>query len=66
MVSAIVEDMDNMLMLRGEDRHCADCGTVTIFLPLDDIAGDGHGDDAWICTACDGAVVVAVHPTLAA
>lgn len=65
MVGAIVEDMDNMLMLRGEDRHCADCGTVTIFLPLDEISGDRRDEDAWICTACDGAVIVAAH-TLAA
>lgn len=42
-------------MLHGEDRHCADCGTVTIFLPLE-------GED-WVCTACDGAVNV---PGLAA
>lgn len=35
-------------MLRGEERHCADCGVVTIFLPVD--------DDCWVCTACDGAV----------
>ena len=65
MPGAIVGAMDNMLMLRGEDRHCADCGTVTIFLPLDETPGERYGDDAWVCTACDGAVVVAVH-TLAA
>lgn len=47
--------MDELLMLHGEDRHCADCGTVTIFLPLE-------GED-WVCTACDGAVNV---PGLAA
>lgn len=51
-----------MLMLRGVDRHCADCATVTIFLPLE----DSPGDEAWLCTACDGAVVVAVRSTLAA
>ena len=37
-------------MLRGETRHCSDCGTPTIFLPVED-----HG---WICTACDAAVVL--------
>lgn len=56
-----------MLMLRGVDRHCADCGTVTIFLPLDDTAfPDATFEDTWICTACDGAVVVGVRSTLAA
>lgn len=53
-------------MLRGVDRHCADCGTVTIFLPLDDPGFEDDGfDDAWICTACDGAVVIGLR-TLAA
>jgi hypothetical protein len=47
--------MDELLMLRGEDRLCADCGAVTIFLPL--------GGEDWVCTACDGAVTV---PCLAA
>ncbi len=42
-------------MLLGQDRHCADCGTVTIFLPVD---GDPYGAE-WTCTACDGAVLVA-------
>lgn len=46
-------------MLLGQDRHCADCGTVTIFLPVDPV---GLGDE-WVCTACDGAVLV---PGLAA
>jgi hypothetical protein len=42
--------MDVLLMLKGESRHCRDCGTATIFLPVDD-----HG---WICTSCDAAVVL--------
>jgi hypothetical protein len=42
--------MDVLLMLRGETRHCSDCGTPTIFLPVED-----HG---WICTSCDAAVVL--------
>lgn len=44
------EHMDFVLMLRGESRHCRDCGTSTVFLPVDE-----HG---WICTACDAAVVL--------
>ncbi|HET9498667.1 MAG TPA: hypothetical protein VFO98_00245 [Marmoricola sp.] len=51
--------MDELLMLRGEDRPCADCGTVTVFLPV----GDASATEEWVCTACDGAVVV---PGLAA
>lgn len=47
-------DMDELLMLTGEDRHCADCATVTIFLPVE-VAATAV---AWVCTACDGAVVV--------
>jgi hypothetical protein len=46
--------MDELLMLRGQDRHCDDCATVTIFLPVGDVAGS----DEWVCTACDGAVVI--------
>ena len=46
-------------MLRGEDRHCADCGTVTIFLPVETSVVGAE----WVCTACDGAVVT---PGLAA
>jgi hypothetical protein len=42
--------MDEILMLHGVDRHCQDCEAVTIFLPV-------H-DDEWVCTACDGAVIV--------
>jgi hypothetical protein len=45
--------MDDLLMLRGEDRHCRDCDAVTIFLP---VAADG--EEAWVCTACDSAVFV--------
>ncbi|WP_186525942.1 hypothetical protein [Leekyejoonella antrihumi] len=44
--------MDELLMLRGEEHDCADCGTVTIFLPLE--------NDEWVCTACDGAVLLPV------
>jgi hypothetical protein len=50
--------MDVLLMLRGETRHCGDCGTATIFVPVD---GDG-----WACTVCDAAVVVTVQPSAAA
>jgi hypothetical protein len=50
--------MDELLMLRGEDRRCEDCGTVTIFLPV-----ETDGIEAWVCTACDGAVLI---PCLAA
>jgi hypothetical protein len=45
------EHLDFVLMLRGESRHCADCATATIFLPV--------GEHGWICTACDAAVVLA-------
>ena len=41
-------------MLRGEDRPCRDCDAVTIFLPVD--------GEAWVCTACDGAVLVPCLP----
>lgn len=41
-------------MLRGEDRHCADCGTVTIFLPV----GDSPLTEEWVCTACDAGVAL--------
>ena len=44
------ELLANVLMLRGEARQCADCGTATIFLPVDE-----HG---WVCTTCDAAVVL--------
>jgi hypothetical protein len=44
------ELLANVLMLRGEDRLCADCGTATIFVPVDE-----HG---WVCTSCDAAVVL--------
>ena len=30
-------------------KHCNDCGTTTVFLPVE--------SDAWVCTACDAAVV---------
>ena len=38
---AIVDDMDE-LMLLGEERLCPDCGTETLFLPVD--------AEAWVCT----------------
>ena len=44
------ELLANVLMLRGETRQCSDCGTATIFLPVDE-----HG---WVCTTCDAAVVL--------
>ena len=44
------ELLENVLMLRGETRHCGDCGTATIFLPVEQ-----HG---WICTSWDAAVVL--------
>ncbi len=37
-------------MLQGEDRHCYDCGTTTVFLPVE--------EQAWVCTACDAAVLL--------
>jgi len=45
-----VERLDFVLMLRGESRHCGDCGTSTVFLPVE--------ERGWICTACDAAVVL--------
>jgi ribosomal protein L37AE/L43A len=42
--------MDDLLMLHGETRQCGDCGTETVFLPVE--AG------AWVCTACDAAVLL--------
>ena len=42
--------MSDVLMLRGEARHCSDCGTATIFLPV--------GEHGWTCTSCDAAVVL--------
>jgi hypothetical protein len=44
------ELIDDVLMLRGETRHCSDCGTATIFLPVE--------QQGWICTTCDAAVVL--------
>jgi ribosomal protein S27AE len=46
-----VDHLDLVLMLHGESRHCGDCGTATIFLPV--------GEQGWVCTACDAAVVLA-------
>jgi hypothetical protein len=40
------------LMLVGEERQCADCRTLTVFVPVD--------QEDWVCTACDGAVTVPV------
>lgn len=42
--------MDELLMRLGEARHCRDCATTTIFLPVE--------GDCWACTACDAAVFV--------
>jgi len=42
--------IDGVLMLRGEARHCSDCGTSTIFVPV--------GEHGWTCTVCDAAVVL--------
>lgn len=39
-------------MLRGESRYCGDCGTATVFVPVDE------GEHDWACTVCDAAVVV--------
>ncbi|HEX4189737.1 MAG TPA: hypothetical protein VHZ06_01980 [Marmoricola sp.] len=49
------QDMDtaqitDVLMLHGETRHCSDCATATVFLPVE--------DQGWVCTVCDGAVLV--------
>lgn len=43
----IVEGMDELLLL-GEERLCPDCGTETLFLPVD--------AEAWVCVECDAAV----------
>lgn len=40
------------LMLLGEERLCPDCGTETLFLPVD--------AEAWVCTECDVAVAAPV------
>jgi hypothetical protein len=45
-----VELLEFQLLLRGESRHCGDCGTATIFVPV--------GEFGWVCTACDAAVVL--------
>ena len=37
-------------MLQGETRHCGECRTATIFLPV--------GEHGWTCTVCDAAVVL--------
>ena len=42
--------IEDVLMLHGESRHCGDCGTSTIFLPVEQ-----HG---WVCTVCDAAVLL--------
>lgn len=39
-------------MLLGEERRCPDCGTDTVFVPVD--------AEAWVCTECDGAVTMPV------
>ena len=57
----MVGDMDVLLMLRGETRYCGDCGTATIFVPVEE-----SDDGGWACTVCDAAVVVAVQPAAAA
>jgi hypothetical protein len=44
------EQIERGLMLRGETRHCGDCGIATIFLPV--------GEHGWTCTVCDAAVVL--------
>lgn len=40
------------LMLLGEERLCPDCGTETLFLPVD--------AEAWVCTECEVAVPASV------
>ena len=47
----MVGDMDETL-LWGEERHCPDCGTLTVCWPVD--------RDDWVCTDCDGVVSVPV------
>lgn len=37
-------------MLEGQSRHCHDCATTTIFLPVE--------EGCWTCTACDAAVLL--------
>ena len=40
------------LMPPGEERLCPDCGTETLFLPVD--------AEAWVCTECDVAVPASI------
>ena len=54
-------ELDVLLMLRGESRHCPGCATETIFLPV-----EGDSPEAWCCTACDSAVAVPVLEELRA
>lgn len=44
--------MDETLLnqVLGEELHCPDCATSTVFWPVE-------GDD-WVCTGCDGALTV--------
>lgn len=44
-------------MLRGAERECPDCGTLTVFLPVDDALPRRTGEE-WVCTACDGALLI--------
>ncbi len=48
------EVMELALMLQGDARHCADCGTTTVFLPVEET------DQEWMCTVCDAAVVLSI------
>lgn len=54
MVRVIVRGMEDTLLSAwlGKERHCPDCGTLTVFWPVD-------GDD-WVCISCDGAVSMSV------
>jgi hypothetical protein len=52
------ELLANVLMLHGETRHCADCDTSTVFLPVE--------GQEWVCTACDAAVLITADPVTVA
>jgi hypothetical protein len=51
---------DDLLMLFGETRHCDDCDTATVFLPVEGLTDvlASVQDEVWICTACDAAVLL--------
>jgi hypothetical protein len=48
---------DELLMLTAVTATCTDCGDERIFLPVDDLRGDGE----FCCTSCDAAVFLMLH-----